>query len=363
MSPAFDIADRLLEEATHDAEIDVKRRPIVLGMGGATALGLVWPGLALETARHGLALSAAADSADATADEWQEIVWEHGRAYWTDAPTDVLDRLMVDLLALQQAAGRDPADTAARELRRTGAYLGGFTAMAVANLGDLRQSRRWWRTAKRLADKSGDHGASVWVRGRAVVRALYERRPTEAILDDIAEAEAISVRAPAASLPELVGGKAQALAVAGRAADAERALEEYRAVLSTLPAATRADSDSVFGWPEARLRHTESFVYSYLGAYDQADAAQRRAIDLYPASYPRGPAQIELLRALCLVTSGDASAGAGHALGVLTGLRADDRVRPVVDLGHRVLAAVPAAELRRPQVAELRKHLAASASA
>jgi hypothetical protein len=80
--------------------------------------------------------------------------------------------------------------------------------------------------------------------------------------------------------------------------EAERALDEFRELLSDLPATITSEKESSFGWPEERLRHTESFVYSHLGEYDKADAAPSRAIALYPASYPRGPALIELQRAL-----------------------------------------------------------------
>nr|WP_307937093.1 hypothetical protein [Salinispora arenicola] len=43
----------------------------------------------------------------------------------------------------------------------------------------------------------------------------------------------------------------------------------------------------MFGWPEVRLRHTESYVYTHLGHTQRALAAQDRALELYPADLGR----------------------------------------------------------------------------
>jgi hypothetical protein len=85
--------------------------------------------------------------------------------------------------------------------------------------------------------------------------------------------------------------------------------------------------------------------------------AQRRALALYPASYPRGPAQIELQRAFSLVRSGDVANGSRHVLDTMTALPPEHHVRPVVDLSHKVLEAVPASEHHRSAVRELREYL------
>jgi hypothetical protein len=117
----------------------------------------------------------------------------------------------------------------------------------------------------------------------------------------------------------------------------------------------------VFGWAEDRLRFAESFVYSHLGRVSQADEAQRQAIALYPQSFRRGPAQIELQRALCHVSSGDVVEGVRHAQTVLAALDAADHIRPIFDLGDRVLHAVPNRDRTHVAVASYRECLAALA--
>jgi tetratricopeptide (TPR) repeat protein len=354
-APMFtDLAVTLLGATTYSEANDMHRRTILLGLGG-TALGL-------EAARHGLTLTTAEERADAAVEEWQAIVAEYGYTYQTSAPAELLDRLMVDVIGVQYAVSREPNGAALRELRRAAGFLASFLAMTIANLGDLRESRRWWRTSRRAIDASGDVAASIWVRGREVVRAVYEQRPNAAILQQIQEAEALSANPPAGSSLEFVSGKAQALAMVGRGNEAEVALEDFRKILSDLPAATTNDKESLWGWPEERLRFTESFVYSHLGEYNKADTAQRRAVALYPASYPRGPAQIELQRALCLVACGDVATGAEHALNAMSALPTEHHVRPVVDLGHKVFQAIPYSEHRQPSVARFGEYLALPSS-
>lgn len=231
-------------------------------------------------------------------------------------------------------------------------------AMTVANLGRTREARRWWRTARRAAEKSGDLEAALWIRGREIVRAPYEGCPLPAVIQLAEQAESrVTPSAPRSALPGLFAGKAQSLARAGRRADAVAALERARESFTDLPAHVAYDHDSEFGWAEDRLRFTESFVYSHLGCYDQADVASRRAVALYPASFRRDLAQIELLRAFCLVRSGDVTGGARHVIDTMSGLPREQHVRPVVDLGQQVLDAVPAGERHLPGVREVREYL------
>jgi hypothetical protein len=82
-------------------------------------------------------------------------------------------------------------------------------------------------------------------------------------------------------------------------------------------------------------------VYSYLGHVKEAATAQAQTLAAYPATYRRGPAQIELQRALCMVRSNDIAGGVRHAQTVMAGLSPTDYIRPIFDLSRRVLDAVP----------------------
>jgi len=163
-----------------------------LGLGSATSLGAIAPGLALEATRHGLALGLAEERADTSADEWREIVWEYGYSYISMPPQELLQSLMVDMLGLQVALERGSRSAPMNKLRQYGATLASLMAMTIANVGDVRQARRWWRTARNLAEESGDPSTIMWIRGREVVRGLYEARPTAAILQMIEQAESFA---------------------------------------------------------------------------------------------------------------------------------------------------------------------------
>jgi len=340
---------------------DMHRRTFVLAAGGLAGLGLAAPALTLETMRHGLTLTLAQQRAETTVDEWQEIVTEYGYSYMTAAPADLLDSLVTDVLGIQYAIAHHHDghgdEAVLRELRRAGALLAAFMAMTVANLGQMRHAERWWRSARRIAHHSGDVATVTWVRGREVGRALYEQRPLGMILRLADEAEAHADGAPLRALPELVSGKAQALALAGHTDDAKAALHHLREIHAALPSEATTDSATIFAWAEDRLRTTESFVYSQLGDVEQATVAQDRALAAYPSTNRRGPAQIELQRALCLVRGRAVTEGVRHAQSVMAALSPTDYIRPIFDLGHRVLEAVPVDQRASAAATELRGYL------
>lgn len=208
--------------AGEDDEEVMKRRAFLMGLAALTGLSAAEPGMALESTRHGLNYALAERHASTDVDEWHEIALEYGHTYPITAPNELLKTLLVDLYGLQAAIGRYPDDETQRELRQAGAMLSAFTAQTIANLGYLREARRWWRTARRAADESEDRYTMLWVRGREIVRAGYEHRPLTTILQLIDEAEArVDASPPAAAMPEFLSGKAQALALMGSAASAE----------------------------------------------------------------------------------------------------------------------------------------------
>ncbi|GLY96546.1 hypothetical protein Acsp02_38010 [Actinoplanes sp. NBRC 103695] len=319
------------------------------GVGAASLL--------LELGRLGLS-DAMSSRGDLSAAEWEAIVMEHGFGYMTTPPHELLTALMVDVVAIQYAAEGEPDDSIrAKDLQRCAALLAALTAMTVANLGELREGQRWWRTARDLADRSTDPETRAWVRGREIVRAMYEQRPIGMILHLAETYEGELVGAPQGAMPEFLGGKAQALALAGRTSESDALLPRFATICAALPDRITALGASVFGWSEDRQRFTESFVHSFNGNFARAAAAQDAAVALYPAEYVRGPAQIELQRALCLARMGDSAAAASHALSELSQLPSADHIRPIVDLAHRVDRSIKKADKHLSEVCAYREYL------
>jgi tetratricopeptide (TPR) repeat protein len=233
-----------------------------------------------------------------------------------------------------------------------------ISAMAWASAGEDRQACRWWRTARRVADGSGDTEVRAWVRGWEVANGLYEGRPVPTILDRAAEAVSIAEDLSCAGMAGLYAGLAQTLAVAGRTGEALQALEQVADVTDRLPAHVVAAEDSMFGWPEVRLRHTESYVYTWLGDTSRAYAAQDRALRLYPEHLARERAAMLLHRAACMIRDGDVGGGLAYAAQVLDDLPMEHRTELVHAIGRAVMPMVPAQERGRPGAVELSARLA-----
>jgi transcriptional regulator with XRE-family HTH domain len=362
-SEPTDIADPLRTSFPADMVESMKRREFLLGMAATTAgFGAVGAMTAREAIRHETVMSLGSRAGTTDVDEWREIAAEYGESYPATEPGVLLQSLMVDLYGLQAAMQANTGDTDQCALRGVGAMLTAFTAQTIANLGNLRESRRWWRTARNAADDSQDPYTVLWVRGREIVRAGYEQRPLSSILQLIDELEArITNGAPTSGMPEFLSGKAQTLALLGPSAsdEAEQTLNRLRASSDALPTRTRAGT-SIHSWGEERLRFTESLTYTYLGNYRKADQAQTAALALYPADDLRSPAQIELQRAMCLIGSGDTLTGVRHAQDVIAGLPVMHRIRPVADLGNKVLRAIPAQRRNDSTVNDYRDCLTAT---
>ncbi len=343
-------------------EDSIGRRAFVTALGATGTAGALGPDVTWELIRHSTRAEFVDDSEGRAVQEWQQIAQDYWRSYMTTPAAALLDGLAVDLMALRSTLPRTTGGIFRQERQQVGAVLAMFTALTLGNLGRLAEAYRWWRTARQIADQCGDRDTQLTIRGRESVRALHEGRSPQRILRLISEAEPLEPVSPSAGWPELLCGKAQALAVLGRGPEALTALRELSASFSDLPAAVAEDRQSFLGWPENRLRFTESFVHAHLGRLAEAQVAQDRAITLYPAGYPQGPAQIELQRALCQVMAGDVGGGVTHAHSVMVGLPAEHHVRPVFALGRRVLHVVPQAGRDRPDVADFSAYLTRNTS-
>lgn len=128
---------------------------------------------------------------------------------------------------------------------------------------------------------------------------------------------------PAPVPPGLYAGLAQTLAADGRRAEAIAALGQVADITERLPADVVADADSMFGWSEVRLRHTESYVYTALGDTARAYAAQDQALALYPDALARERAAMLLHRATCMIREGDVGGGLAYVGTVLDDLPAE----------------------------------------
>ena len=332
-----------------EQENAMKRRDVLQSLTALATGAAGVPLVSLEAIRHGVGV---AFGGVPQVDEWESIVTGYARDFYTIPPAELLADLSADLVVLQHLVSAS-GEVHARDLSRAGGQLSVIMAMTLASLGQARAARRWWTTARQAADRSTDAVTRVWVRDWEAVNGLYERRPIPELLDLADEATAIDPTLASAGMAGALSGKAQALSILGRAEEAQAALRNLEAVCERLPSSVVNDGTSMFGWPEYRLRHTESYVHTYLGNTGAAYAAQDRAFAIYPPELAREQTQMQMHRARCMVIEGHIGDGLEYAMDALEELPQPMHNALLYQVGRTVTAAVPEGERGRPALNDL----------
>jgi hypothetical protein len=335
----------------HAVEGEMQRRAVLRGLSALAASAPTM--VALEALRHGIGLAVDADH-----DGWEQIAADYGRAFYSTPPEQLLQHLTADLTVLQQMM-TGQTGRRRRALTRAAGQLSVVVAMSLVATGQTYLAARWWTSARQAADDAGDIDTQVLVRSWIVTSGGYERRPITTLIDLADQSVVLARSRTTASVAGLHAGRAQALALAGRHADAVTAVEEVERVTERLPAAAPADAESLFGWPEHRLRHTQSYVYTHANEFAAAQKAQDRALALFPASQARLRTQVALHRASCLIRSGHVPDGLRYAADLLDDLPAEQHNLMLHEVAQQVLASVPLVERDRVEADELRQRLEA----
>jgi hypothetical protein len=132
----------------------------------------------------------------------------------------------------------------------------------------------------------------------------------------------------------------------------------HRSPLRFRPWALAGRFSKTWARPEVHLRHTESYVHTWLGNSRHAYAAQQGALDMYPENLARERAMMLLQRTACMIQDGDVGGGLAYAGRVLDSLPVQHHTESVYATGRAVMRVVPAQERGRPEGAELRARLA-----
>ncbi|HEY0696620.1 MAG TPA: helix-turn-helix transcriptional regulator [Micromonospora sp.] len=348
---ALDAGGTLIDVYERQTVEDTMRRRTVLqalsALSAASAVGATSVTASLEALRHGVSGAYGCDY-----DEWAEIADDYGRLYYRLPAADLLRQVTADLTVLQALIAADTSHRR-RELDRVAVRLSVVVALILTAGGESLLARRWWRTARRAADQSGDPDSRVLAAAWDVVNGCYDgRQPAEVVGLSEAAVPMCDGRASAA-VAGLLAGRAQALALAGRCDEAVTVVRQVREVAERLSAEVVGDAESLWGWPEHRLLHTESFVYTYLGDTATARQAQVRALTLYPASQVRLRTQVQLHGAACDIRDGHVTDGLRQAADLLDALPPDQHNRLVREVARQVLAVVPDSDRHRPAAVEL----------
>src|SRR5262249_2735558 len=142
--------------------------------------------------------------------DWQIIASQYARVYATSPPDQLLTDLAADLLVAQECFQRLRDDRSRGEMQRVIAQLAVLMAHTLSNLANFRASQRWWRVARGCADQTRDNELRMWVYGREVIGALYERRDPDSVLA-LADVAAQFTDIPGMGTGTVLIGRAQAL--------------------------------------------------------------------------------------------------------------------------------------------------------
>lgn len=209
---------------TDHTEDDVRRR-IFLALMGATAAKRLSENA--ETLRLSFNSVLGSAPTERDADAWERVAHDYAHEVGFLPASQLLPDLLADFDEIRALVERS-AGPVQKQLLLSSAQLAALTAITFVNLGDARGARRWWRTAARAADESGNHLVASLIRGRQAVFSLYEPRPNPSILRVAAEAIEIGRDTPCAGVASGYAARAQALAIWGRHDEAQEALKNSK---------------------------------------------------------------------------------------------------------------------------------------
>ncbi|MFF3444584.1 hypothetical protein [Streptosporangium sp. NPDC002721] len=293
-------------------------------------------------------------------DMWEEITWEHAHGIVSRPLAEVIRDLSVDLLTLQQTLPSLPSQEAVG-WARVNARLTFLLAYTLGSAGDRRGSRHWWGSARRAATQAGDPEFIAAAYAFEAIQALYEHRPLNVVLSRTKTALDLTADRPGRAAVTALGSRAHALALMGDHAGAYANLAEQVKVFAMLPDSVTGNTMSAEGWSESRLLHARSLVLTLIGA-PSAPAAQREALDSYPAGRNRQAAQIRLHQAASAVREGDVTDGLNCAITIVKSIEPSRMTQFVLHVAHGVADAAPAGHKAQRAITEYREYLALTAA-
>jgi hypothetical protein len=271
----------------------------------------------------------------------------------TSRPDRLIADIAADLTEVRRLLQRAPSPSVRADLLRVSAQMSALMADSWHSTGEFGAAWRWWRTARRAADASGDCELRVWVRARESFNTLHSDRPASRALALADEARDIADRSPSLGLVEAHKNRAYVLARRGDRPGARQAIGEMRETYQKLPARTTADGASMWGWPERIIHLAESYTYATLGTPEAASATER-ALAAYPTTWRTDVTKLKLLQAMTLIRDGDVGGGLRHAVTIINALPEVSRRTSVKRVGGEVLAALPGKAHALPTARELR---------
>ncbi|MEV5410498.1 helix-turn-helix transcriptional regulator [Thermopolyspora sp. NPDC052614] len=265
-------------------------------------------------------------------EHWQAVCQNYDHAVHAQPPTEVRDNLILDLSILKRSLAVSDAERV-RELQRTTAWLAALHANVLTRLGDFGGAQRWWVTARHAADESGDLDMRVLVRAKEALFGLYAPRTPESMISVALAAQELAKGRLSTGLLIAVATEAQALAVLGRAREAQGRLAQLEDLSG------RFGQRPNLGWTDDAAWFTASWVHSHAGAMDAAEAAREEARKRSP--FYQNSANLRLHEAITLAREGGHEEALGLATEIISGLPRTYRTQMILHTGRQVENVIP----------------------
>jgi len=278
-------------------------------------------------------------------DQWEQATGGFGRQYMNTPPLRLLCDVLLEFSAVRRAIEqRQPLDVQER-LCRMAAQLAGLCGMIMIDLGDHRQARAFFRTARSAADETGDRALRAWVTAREALVPLYYGDPREALMlarksRDLAGQTPCAARAMA----PVVEARALAMLSANSgsnkeaAEQARRALDRARAAFAQMSASER--ENPAFGYTERQLYFYQGDVLVRLGQTVEAEVILEQALHKYQKEDLLDQTLIRFDKALCRLLEGDVEGALDLGIDAIEQIEKEFRtellLRPAYDLIKKI---------------------------
>ncbi|MFD0690972.1 helix-turn-helix domain-containing protein [Actinomadura fibrosa] len=272
-------------------------------------------------------------------DRMDEMVVNCRRDYLVTPPLLMLCQLMLEFSNVQNlAAQRQPGAIQCR-LARVAAVLAVLSADALMKLGDIRQARAWYGTAKSAADDTGDPRLRALVRAQEAMLPYYYGDLQETVRL-ARQAQALSRATPCSPTALAAAAEGRALARMGDRDGANTALTRAQQLFGEL---SEGDKGALaFDFTEQRLYLYLSGAHAYLSNVRRAEAVHESALACCTAG-SRGidSALIRLDQATGLARSGREAEACELAAHTLLDLPPEQRTSIVFVRARDVRSALP----------------------
>lgn len=273
-------------------------------------------------------------------DQLDETILRLRREYLTTPPLPMLCQLMLEFADVQHLASQRQPGSIQRRLSHVTATLAVLSADALMKLGDIRQARAYYNTAKTAADDTGDPRLRALVRAQEAMLPYYYGDLAETV-ELARQAQALARAVPCSPTALAAAAEGRALARSGDHQGASAALAEAQRLYSKID--DRDTGGLAFDFSEQRLNLYLSGAHAHLPDLKQAQATQERALALCPeGSTSIDPALIKLDQATSLAHAGHEDDACELAQQTLLTLPPEHRTSIVFVRAGDVRRAIPA---------------------